>query len=82
MGTSVENHEGLSGDTSSVHVFSKGGQYELVHITTYWREGLQLKKGAEEVRHAPVGDPTSGLEWLTCSLRVCCYKVRPVPCRL
>jgi len=41
-----------------------------VHITTHWREGLQLKKGAEAVRHAPVGEPTSGLEPLTCSLRV------------
>ena len=71
MGTSVENHEGLSGDTSSVNVFSKGGQYELVHITTHWREGLQLKKGAEAVRHAPVGEPTSGLEPLTSSHYEC-----------
>jgi len=38
-----------------------------VHITTHWREGLQLKKGAEAVRHAPVGEPTSGFEPLTSS---------------
>jgi hypothetical protein len=67
VGTSVENHKRLSGDTSSVNVFSKGGRYELARITTHWREGLQLKKGTEAVRHALVGEPTSELEPPTCS---------------
>jgi hypothetical protein len=51
----VEYYERPSGDKNVVDVFLEVGQY------------LPAKKGSEAVQHAPMREPTSGLEPLTSS---------------